>query len=142
MPSSHDEAAVSKDAWAVYVEWKAAELQRRNEALVRRNQRLFQSLMFAHNKFLPALTPAFHHHCTVLDPFTETPCTSAWRLVEKNGAILRNRKHSPYIKPRPSCAVSRVLCAPPHPTILHLDLLTIRRDSRACRSWRSWSPRS
>ena len=49
MPSSHDEAAVSKDAWAVYVEWKAAELQRRNEALVRRNQRLFQSLMFAHN---------------------------------------------------------------------------------------------
>ena len=49
MPSSHDEAAVSKDAWVVYVEWKAAELQRRNEALVRRNQRLFQSLMFAHN---------------------------------------------------------------------------------------------
>ena len=49
MPSSHDEAAVSKDAWAVYVEWKAAELQRRNEALVRRTQRLFQSLMFAHS---------------------------------------------------------------------------------------------
>lgn len=49
MSASHIQAAVTKDAWVVYVEWRAAELQRRNEALVRKNQRLLQSLVFAHN---------------------------------------------------------------------------------------------
>ena len=49
MSASDIQAAVTKDAWVVYVEWRAAELQRRNEALVRKNQRLLQSLVFAHN---------------------------------------------------------------------------------------------
>ena len=49
MPPGHVQAAVNRDAWTVYIEWRAAQLQRHNEALRRRNQRLFQSLMFAHN---------------------------------------------------------------------------------------------
>ena len=49
MPPYDVQATVSRDAYAVYIEWKAAQLLRQNEALRRRNQRLMQSLHFAHN---------------------------------------------------------------------------------------------